>query len=200
MVCVVRWVQRECVVFRVYVHCCFVWMVSFAWLCACRMTVLQMFWKLRPSGLSQLEFSKLVQQLHYAAPVSSSSLFYIDTSPFSIPLFSPSTPIHLASLYWSPLCASGFGRIFFNLPVSVNSHLNSKTNEKEVIKYVYYWQTWSIFQSEHTTVAINLLCCSLFNSSDSSVIPYPSRTLPPSLPPTHPSPHLLSLSDYLLDM
>lgn len=48
--------------------------------------------------------SKLVEQLHCAAPVPSSSLFHIEMSPFyfAFPLFSTSTPTHSPSLSWPP--------------------------------------------------------------------------------------------------
>lgn len=120
------------------------------------MKVLQMFWRLGPSGLNQLESSKLVQQLHYAAPVSSSSLFHIDTSPPPNSLFhSPFGPFSFT------LLISSFTLL---AQVVIESEVSQQTNaQKKVIEYVDQWQNPKILQSDLATMAINHLLCSVLS-------------------------------------
>lgn len=135
-----------------------------------------MFWKVGPSGLSQLEISELVRQLHYAAPVSSSSLFRIDMSPFPFPgIYTyPFTFSLLITLFTLP---SRVVRSLLNLPASSNSHFNRGTILKKTnIKYGDHWQHWKIPRSVLTTIAINNhLLCFLLNSSDPPQSPHPPR-------------------------
>lgn len=146
-----------------------------------------MFWKLGPSGLNQLEFSKLVQQLHYAAPVSSSSLFHIDTFHPPRPPYGPFSFSLLISSF--TLLARAVMSLNQKAPrrTCVCELVSQQTKtQKKVIKWVDQRQNPKILQSDLATMAINYLLCSTLSLF--IVILHPSRLFPTSPTPTPPSP------------
>lgn len=111
-------VQTGCVGTAVF----FEWCLLHGWVHAGR-RCLGCFGRFHPLASA---ISELVRQLHYAVPVSSSSLFRIDTSPFHFPgIYTyPFTFSLLITLFTLPSRAV---RSLLNLPASLNLHFNRGT-------------------------------------------------------------------------